>query len=59
MKKKVNISVAVAAVKLNWLITNILVKIKPVKMDFIPFVNAAEIVRAKRHNLSLEFLLRY
>jgi hypothetical protein len=59
MKKKVSISVAVAAVKLNWLIINILVRIKPVRMDSIPFVNVAEIARAKRRNLSLEFLLKY
>jgi hypothetical protein len=33
--------------------TNILVKIKPVKMDFIVFANAVETARAKTHNPNL------
>jgi hypothetical protein len=58
-RKKANIKDVAVAAKLNWLIINILVKIKPAKMDFILFANVAEIARAKRRNLSLEFLLKY
>jgi hypothetical protein len=45
MLKKVNIKHVADAVKLNWLIQNILVKIVLQKMDFIVYVNVAEIKR--------------
>jgi hypothetical protein len=50
MKKKENIKNAVDAVRLNWHIINILVKIKLQKMVFTQFVKIVETLRAKPHN---------
>jgi hypothetical protein len=55
MKKRVSIRSAVDAARLNLLITNILVKIKPVKMDFTAFVRLVEIPRPKSRNSRLLF----
>jgi hypothetical protein len=55
MKKRVSIRSAVNADRLNLLIINILVKIKPAKMDFTVFVRLVEIPRPKSRNSRLLF----
>ena len=48
MKKRVIIKSVVDADKLNWLIINILVKIKQVKMVFTAFVKNVEIQKEEK-----------
>jgi hypothetical protein len=48
--KEENTKDVVAVVRLNWLIINILVKIKLAKMVSIPFVKNAVIVKPKVFN---------
>ena len=50
MRKKVSIKNAVVADKLSWLVMNTFQKMAQAKMDFIAFVNAVEIPRAKSRN---------
>jgi hypothetical protein len=51
-KKKENIKDVAAVARLNWLIINILVRIKLAKMVSIPFVKNAVIVKPKVFNVS-------
>lgn len=57
MKQKGNIKNAVDVEKLNWLIINILVKIKQAKMDFIQSVKNVETPKPKSYNSHLEFFI--